>query len=75
VLLRLEPPSNFFEQVFVQDVVLDVVGVVLDKERQKVEPEALQMNGAAGVARVGGLFRQQLTCTRKFFPALQVLLQ
>jgi hypothetical protein len=29
----------------VQDVVLDVVGVVLNKEREKFEDEALELNG------------------------------
>ena len=45
----LHKNENSSQEVLVQDVVLDVVSVVLDKEGKELEDEALQLNGAVVV--------------------------
>jgi len=38
--------ENSSEEIFVKDVVLDVIGVMLNKEGEQLQDEALQLNGA-----------------------------
>ena len=42
----LHKNENSSQEVLVQDVVLDVIGVMFDKERQQLQNEALLLNGA-----------------------------
>jgi hypothetical protein len=53
-VLGLHENENPSEQIFVQDVVLDVVGVMLDEEGEQLEDEALQLN-RAGVVLLGSI--------------------
>ena len=41
--------ENPSEQIFVEDVVLDVIGVMLDEEGEQLQDQALQLNGAGVV--------------------------
>lgn len=43
-MLGLEQDEYVLEEIFVHDVVLDVVRVMFDAERQKVEYEVLQLS-------------------------------
>ena len=69
-MLGLHQNEDSPEKVLVQDVVLDVVSVVLDKEGKELEDEALQLNGAVVVLLrpVAGCVGQKGTCNRKVQP-------
>jgi hypothetical protein len=41
--------ENPSKQIFVEDVVLDVIGMVLNKEGEQLQDEALQLNSAGVV--------------------------
>ncbi len=59
-----EYPSK---QVFVQDVVLDVVGVVFDEEREKFEDQTLQLYRAVVILlwSIAGCVGQKRTWSKK----------
>ena len=38
--------ENPSKQIFVEDVVLDVIGVMLDEEGEQLQDQTLQLNGA-----------------------------